>query len=48
MQSTLADVIAEDPSTRFITLECGHIFTLESLDGSIHLADYYEQDGNER
>jgi hypothetical protein len=34
----------EEPDTRFVTLECGHIFTVETLDGSVDIAEYYECD----
>jgi len=33
MQTTLARVITDKPNTRTITLACGHVFTLETLDG---------------
>ncbi|TFY69868.1 hypothetical protein EVG20_g2978 [Dentipellis fragilis] len=46
MQRTLAelDLSSDDVSEHTITLECGHIFTVETLDGHTHMADYYELD----
>ncbi|KAI0043384.1 hypothetical protein FA95DRAFT_405685 [Auriscalpium vulgare] len=46
MQRTLEDVDpwSGDPTERLITLECGHIFTVETLDGHCHMSDYYEVD----
>jgi hypothetical protein len=44
MQRTLAeiDLSSEDTSERVIKLECGHIFTVETLDGHCTMAEYYE------
>ncbi|KAK0186426.1 hypothetical protein F5146DRAFT_1161311 [Armillaria mellea] len=46
MQRTLADIPvgSEDISEKLITLDCGHIFTVETLDGHCQMADYYELD----
>jgi len=46
MQRTLAeiDLDSDDISERLITLECSHIFTVETLDGHCHVGDYYEVD----
>ncbi|KAL1409923.1 hypothetical protein Q8F55_003922 [Vanrija albida] len=45
MQATLADVIKDEPDALLVTLECGHVFTLETLDGAVGLTDYYDTDG---
>ncbi|KAG7441498.1 uncharacterized protein BT62DRAFT_908111 [Guyanagaster necrorhizus] len=47
MQRTLAEIPvgSEDISDKLITLDCGHIFTVETLDGHCHMTDYYEVDG---
>jgi hypothetical protein len=44
MQRKLAeiDLSSEDISERLIKLACGHIFTVETLDGHCHMSDYYE------
>jgi hypothetical protein len=44
MQRTLAeiDLSSEDISERVITLECGHIFTVETLDGHCNMSAFYE------
>jgi hypothetical protein len=46
MQRKLAeiDLSAEDTSERLIKLACGHIFTVETLDGHCNMSDYYEID----
>ncbi|KAL0563436.1 hypothetical protein V5O48_018631, partial [Marasmius crinis-equi] len=46
MQRTLEDIdlTSEETSDRLITLTCGHIFTVETLDGHCHMPDYYEVD----
>ncbi|KAK0451445.1 uncharacterized protein EV420DRAFT_1621833 [Desarmillaria tabescens] len=46
MQRTLADIRigSEDISERLITLNCGHIFTVGTLDGHCQMTDYYEVD----
>ncbi|KAF5371448.1 hypothetical protein D9757_009974 [Collybiopsis confluens] len=46
MQRTLAeiDLDSDDIGDRLITLDCGHIFTVETLDGHCHMADFYEID----
>ncbi|KAF8997694.1 hypothetical protein BDQ17DRAFT_1428824 [Cyathus striatus] len=36
------DLESLDVSDRLITLECGHIFTVETLDGHCHMSDFYE------
>ncbi|KAI3610997.1 hypothetical protein WG66_013798 [Moniliophthora roreri] len=47
MQRTLAEVAgSDDICDRLITLECGHMFTVETLDGHCHMSDYYEVDMN--
>ena len=38
------DMISDDVSEKLITLECGHIFTVETLDGHCSMSDYYEID----
>ncbi|KAF8332045.1 uncharacterized protein EI90DRAFT_3056359 [Cantharellus anzutake] len=40
------DFSLEDCENRIITLECGHFFTVESLDGICHLHDFYGVDQN--
>ncbi|BEJ11583.1 hypothetical protein CspHIS471_0200430 [Cutaneotrichosporon sp. HIS471] len=45
MQSTLRDTLNDDPGARFVTLNCGHIFTVETLDGHMDLSSYYENVG---
>ncbi len=46
MQRTLAEIPvgSEDISDRLITLDCGHVFTVETLDGHCQMIDYYEVD----
>jgi hypothetical protein len=46
MQRTLAeiDLNSEDISERLIRLACGHIFTVETLDGHCNMSEYYEID----
>ncbi|KAL4242825.1 hypothetical protein ABKN59_011535 [Abortiporus biennis] len=46
MQRRLEDIdlASTDLSERIITLECGHIFTVETLDGHCGMNDYYEID----
>lgn len=39
------DLTSEDVAERLITLGCGHIFTVETLDGHCEMNDYYEIDG---
>ena len=36
------DTTSDDVSERLITLECGHIFTVETLDGHCSMSEYYE------
>ncbi|KAH9478523.1 hypothetical protein JR316_0008978 [Psilocybe cubensis] len=36
------DLSSDDISERLITLKCGHIFTVETLDGVCRMADFYE------
>lgn len=38
------DLNSDDISERLIALDCGHIFTVETLDGHCHMSDYYEVD----
>jgi hypothetical protein len=38
------DLNSEDISERLIRLACGHIFTIETLDGHCNMSDYYEID----
>ncbi|KAI0956522.1 hypothetical protein AcW1_005178 [Taiwanofungus camphoratus] len=38
------DLTSSDTSERLITLNCGHIFTVETLDGHCGMGDYYEMD----
>lgn len=44
MQTTLRETLQEDPEARLITLECGHVFTVGTLDGTLGLSDCYTQD----
>ena len=46
MQRKLAeiDINSEDISERLIKLACGHIFTVETLDGHCNMSEYYEID----
>jgi len=46
MQRKLAeiDLSSEDTSERLIRLACGHIFTVETLDGHCNMSEYYEID----
>ena len=46
MQRKLAeiDLSSEDISERLIRLSCGHIFTVETLDGHCNMSEYYEID----
>lgn len=46
MQRSLDEVMASGESLPLITLECGHIFTTETLDGTMGLNDYYEMDSS--
>ncbi|KAG8980426.1 hypothetical protein FRC05_006058 [Tulasnella sp. 425] len=47
MQSSLSDVDLEGDGldSKLITLECGHVFTVETLDGICELASYYKTEG---
>ena len=38
------DLGSDDISERLIRLQCGHIFTVETLDGQCKMPDYYESD----
>jgi hypothetical protein len=38
------DVGSDDISEGLIKLECGHIFTVETLDGHCNMSDYYKSD----
>ncbi|CAH1761849.1 12644_t:CDS:10 [Entrophospora sp. SA101] len=42
MQSTFEDVNWNEE--RMIVLECGHVFTMESMDGHMEMQDFYEGD----
>ena len=46
MQRTIADLdtTSEDVSEKLIALECGHVFTVETLDGHCAMSEYYEID----
>ncbi|KAF9649047.1 hypothetical protein BDM02DRAFT_3095370 [Thelephora ganbajun] len=46
MQRAISDIdtTSDDVSEKLITLECGHIFTVETLDGHCSMSDYYEID----
>jgi len=46
LQRSIADIDAasDDVGEKLITLECGHIFTVETLDGHCSMSDYYEID----
>lgn len=46
MQRTISDIdiTSDDVSERLITLECGHLFTVETLDGHCAMSEYYEID----
>lgn len=44
MHTTLRDTLADDPDVRLIALQCGHVFTVETLDGTLGLSDCYTQD----
>ena len=46
MQRTVSDIdtASDDVSEKFIALECGHIFTVETLDGHCGMTEYYETD----
>lgn len=46
MQRTLAEIdpLSGDISDRLITLQCGHIFTVETLDGHCEMSNYYQVD----
>ena len=47
MQRSLTDIdlTSSDVSDRLITLACGHIFTVETLDGHCNMSAFYEIDG---
>ncbi|KAH8998229.1 hypothetical protein EDB86DRAFT_2828513 [Lactarius hatsudake] len=38
------DLSSDNISDRLIKLECGHIFTVETLDGNCNMSEYYESD----
>ncbi|KAH8998233.1 hypothetical protein EDB86DRAFT_3234341 [Lactarius hatsudake] len=40
----IIDLSSDDISERLIRLECGHIFTVETLDGNCNMSEYYESD----
>jgi hypothetical protein len=46
MQRPLSEIdpTSDDISERLITLDCGHIFTVETLDGHCHMGEYYVVD----
>ena len=43
LYQTLEQVMQDEPNTRFITLPCRHIFTVETLDGHVQMSDFYDQ-----
>ncbi|GEM08564.1 hypothetical protein Rt10032_c05g2581, partial [Rhodotorula toruloides] len=49
MLTTLGDYARDetDPLTSLITLDCGHAFTAETLDGMFQLDDFHEKDESE-
>ena len=46
MHRSISDIdkTSDDVSEKLITLECGHIFTVETLDGHCSMSEYYEID----
>lgn len=44
LQATLASTLQQDPTCRLVTLGCGHIFTVGTLDGAMGLEDVYKKD----
>lgn len=46
MQRSLSeiDLTSDDTADRLITLDCGHIFTVETLDGHCGMTEYYQVD----
>ena len=46
MQRPISDIdtTSDDVSEKLIALECGHIFTVETLDGHCSMSEYYEID----
>jgi len=46
MQRPISDIdtTSDDVSEKLITLECGHIFTVETLDGHCTMSEYYKID----
>ena len=46
MQRTISDIdtTSDDVSEKLIALECGHVFTVETLDGHCGMSEYYEID----
>ena len=46
MQRTISDIdtTSRDVSERLIALECGHTFTVETLDGHCSMSEYYDID----
>ena len=46
MQRPIADIdtTSDDVSEKLITLGCGHVFTVETLDGHCSMSEYYEID----
>jgi len=46
MQRAISDIdtTSDDVSEKLITLGCGHIFTVETLDGHCSMSEYYEID----
>ena len=46
MQRTISDIdtTSDDVSERLIALECGHTFTVETLDGHCSMSEYYDID----
>src|SRR5882757_9152592 len=46
MQRAISDIdtTSDDVSEKLIALECGHIFTVETLDGHCSMSEYYDID----
>ena len=46
LQRTISDIdtTSDDVSEKLIALDCGHIFTVETLDGHCGMSEYYETD----
>lgn len=44
LQATLGETIKDNPDCLLITLGCGHVFTIDTLDGSLSISEYYDTD----